>query len=128
MRKDAIRLEEERFQGIGGIDEYPSFHERHRIFPGILENQGPKTILDVAAGMGVVGRRIADSCDAELVCNDICPKCLSSMEKTGLRTVSFDIDNDEKAFPFPDKHFNAVIALASVTSENEQLSSFINLD
>jgi ubiquinone/menaquinone biosynthesis C-methylase UbiE len=115
MRKDAITLEEARFEGVAGLEDYPSFHERHRIFPMVLEVDQPKRILDLAAGMGVVGKRIAASaCSAELTCNDICPKCLQSLEKSGLKTSSFDIDNDEKAFPFPDGQFDAVIALATI--------------
>jgi len=36
------------------------------------------------------------------------------MEKIGLRTVSFDIDDNDSAFPFPDGYFDAVIALATI--------------
>lgn len=64
--------------------------------------------------MGVVGKRIQGFYNTELLCNDISPKCLASMEKSGLKTVSFDIDDNEKAFPFPDGHFDAVIALATI--------------
>jgi len=36
MRKDAKNVEESRLQGIEKIEDYPSFHERHRIFPQIF--------------------------------------------------------------------------------------------
>jgi ubiquinone/menaquinone biosynthesis C-methylase UbiE len=114
MRKDAIQLEEDRFQKISSVDEYDSFHERHRIFPAVFEKRKHSRIIDLAGGMGVVGRRIQGRYNADLICNDICPKCLSSMEKSGLKTVSFDIDDNETAFPFPDGHFDAVIALATI--------------
>lgn len=37
MRKDAIKLEELRLQNIESIEEYKSYHERHRIFPFIFK-------------------------------------------------------------------------------------------
>ena len=114
MRQDAISLEEERLQEIHELDDYESIHERHRIFPRILKNRHHKKILDISAGVGVVGKRIQDHYDAEVICNDICPKCLSIMQKLGLQTVSFDIDNKEKAFPFSDDHFDGIIALATI--------------
>lgn len=114
MRKDAIQLEETRLQGVNDIKDYPSFHERHRIFPSVFENREHKRILDVAAGVGVVGKRIQDNYRAELVCNDISPVCLKIMQRSGISTTSFDIDDNEHAFPFPDNHFDAVIALATI--------------
>lgn len=116
MRNDAIPLEEKRFEGvaIGSVEDYPSLHERHRIFPAVFENRRHERILDVAAGMGVVGKRIKDFSQAEILCNDICPTCLKTMRLLGLATTSFDIDNEAKNFPFPDGHFDAVIALATI--------------
>lgn len=114
MRKDAIQLEEKRFEAIDDITEYSSFHERHRIFPDIFEKRGHKRIIDLAAGMGVVGKRIQAGYKTSILCNDICPKCLNIMENQGLATTSFDIDDEEKAFPFSDGHFDAVIALATI--------------
>lgn len=114
MRKYAIQLEEKRFEGIRDIEDYPSFHERHRIFPAVFENRQHKRILDIGAGMGVVGQRIKDYYQAELLCNDISPTCLTSLEKLGIRTTSFDIDDAEKAFPFSDGYFDAIIALATI--------------
>jgi len=114
MRTDNITLEETRFDGINNLENYPSFHERHRIFPQIFENRKHGKILDIAAGMGVVGKKIKDSYNAEIICNDVCPTCLEVMNKNGLTTTSFDIDENEKNFPYPDKHFNAIIALATI--------------
>ena len=114
MRKDAIQLEETRLQGINDINDYPSIHERHRIFPTVFEDRKHKRILDIASGVGVVGKRIQDYYRAELLCNDISPVCLEIMQKSGISTTSFDIDDNEQAFPFPDNHFEAVIALATI--------------
>lgn len=114
MRNEAIELEELRLQDINDLSDYQAHHERHRIFPAVFENREQSRILDVAAGVGVVGKRIIDQYPAEMLCNDICPKCLQTLEKSGLKTVSFDIDDKEKAFPFADGHFDAVIALATI--------------
>ena len=114
MRKDTIQLEETRLQGINDIKDYPSFHERHRIFPAVFENREHKRILDIAAGVGIVGNRIQDHYKAELVCNDTSPTCLKTMRKLGITTTSFDIDDEKKDFPFPDDHFDAIIALATI--------------
>jgi 2-polyprenyl-3-methyl-5-hydroxy-6-metoxy-1,4-benzoquinol methylase len=114
MRNEAIQLEEQRLREISEVGDYQAIHERHRIFPAVFEDRQQSKILDVAAGVGVVGKRIKENYNAELLCNDICPKCLSTMEKIGLSTVTFDIDNHEKAFPFEDGHFDAVIALATI--------------
>lgn len=119
MRTDAISLEETRLQGVQDIGDYASIHERHRIFPAVFENRGHRKIMDVAAGVGVVGKRIQDGYEApdgglSLICNDICPTCLRVMEKNGLHTVSFSIDDKDRAFPFSDGTFDAVIALATI--------------
>lgn len=116
MRKDAIEVEEKRFSGVelSRIEDYPAFHERHRIFPSVFEDRQHKRILDIAAGMGVVGKRVQEGYSGEIMCNDICPKCLATMQRLGLPTVSFDIDNDEQDFPFPDNSFDAIVALATI--------------
>lgn len=119
MRTDAIKLEETRLKGIDRISDYCSIHERHRIFPAIFENRNHRKILDVAAGVGVVGKKIRDKYktpddELQLVCNDISSTCLKTLEETGLQTTSFDIDDEAKAFPFADEHFDAVIALATI--------------
>jgi len=81
MRKDATNVEETRLQGVEKIEDYPSFHERHRIFPGVFAGRNHKRILDVAAGVGCAARRIHDNYPAEMVCNDITPTCLRVLEQ-----------------------------------------------
>ncbi len=116
MRRDAIALEEERFRNVplATVEDYPAFHERHRVFPAVFEDRRHKRILDIAAGVGVVGKRIQEHYDGELWCNDISPTCLRAMESFGLQTSSFDIDDDQQPFPFPDGHFDALVALATI--------------
>lgn len=114
MSKDAVQLEETRLQGIKGIQNYPDFHERHRVIPAIFEDRGHKTILDVAAGVGCAAQRIHENYPADLLCNDITPTCLTILNQLGLRTVSFDLDDEERPFPFPDGQFDAIISLATI--------------
>jgi ubiquinone/menaquinone biosynthesis C-methylase UbiE len=113
MRVDAVRLEETRLQGVKSIQDYPDFHERHRVIPAIFENRQHKTILDVAAGVGCAAKRIKDNYPADLLCNDITPACLRILAQSGLATVSFNLD-DEQAYPFSDGQFDAVISLATI--------------
>lgn len=114
MRKDAVLIEEKRLHGIDGAEEFPDFHERHRVFPAVFENRQHKRILDIAAGVGYAAQRIHEQYPADLLCNDISPTCLTSLGKLGLATVSFDLDDPEQAFPLPDGHFDAIIALAII--------------
>ena len=114
MRTDAINLEEKRLEEVYGMEDYNSIHERHRIFPNVFNGKKINKILDISAGVGIVGKRIREKCEAELVCNDISPKCLEVMQQAGLKTVSFDLDDDRKAYPFPDKHFDAIISLSTI--------------
>jgi SAM-dependent methyltransferase len=114
MRKDATNVEETRLKGVEKIEDYPSFHERHRIFPGIFDGRTHKRILDVAAGVGCAARRIHDGYSAEMICNDLTPTCLRVLERQGLNTVSFDIDDDATVFPFSDGYFDAVVSLATI--------------
>jgi SAM-dependent methyltransferase len=114
MRKDAINVEEARLVEVGKIEDYPSFRERHRIFPGVFNGRNHKRILDIAAGVGGAARRIHDGYPAEMICNDITPTCLNILKQQGLNTVSFDIDDDATVFPFPDGYFDAVISLATI--------------
>lgn len=114
MRKDATNVEESRLEGVENIEDYPSFHERHRIFPEIFKGRSYKRILDVAAGVGCAARRIHNGYPGEITCNDITPTCLRLLEQGGLKTVSFDIDDDATPFPFPDGYFDAVISLATI--------------
>jgi len=112
--KTAVALEEDRLEHISTVDDYDMHHERHRIFPDVFENRNHKRILDVAAGIGVVGNRIKNNYKTELICNDISPTCLNSLKKLGIETCSFDLDDPNKPFPFPDKHFDAIIGLAVI--------------
>lgn len=114
MRKDAILVEEGRVQGVEKIEDYPSFHERHRIFPGVFDGRDHKRILDIAAGVGCTARRIHDGYSGEITCNDITPTCLRVLRQQGLKTVSFDIDDENSTFPFPDGYFDAVVSLATI--------------
>lgn len=114
MRTDSIRIEEQRIGSVHSISEYPSFHERHRVFPAVFENRHHTRVLDIASGVGVVGKRIIDHSNVDIVCNDISPSCLEVMKKEGIPVISFDIDDDTKSFPFTDGYFDAVISLASI--------------
>jgi SAM-dependent methyltransferase len=111
MSKDAIQLEEERLGGIDDIKDFTILKERHRIFPAAFESRQHRRILDIAAGVGCVAQKIRDNYPTDLICNDISPTCLKILNKLGMQTVSFDLDDSERAFPFPDGHFDAVIAL-----------------
>lgn len=114
MKEHAIELEENRLCEVNSIEDYPDYHERHRIFPAIFENRQHERILDVAAGVGCAAQRIHEKYPAELLCNDITPKCLNILNNLGLSTVSFDLDDEKHPFPFPDGHFDAVVALATI--------------
>jgi SAM-dependent methyltransferase len=114
MRNDATQVEESRLQGIEKIEDYPSFHERHRIFPSIFGNRNHKRILDVAAGVGCAARRIHDTYPGEIICNDITPTCLRVLRQQGLNVVSFDIDTENSPFPYEDGYFDAVVSLATI--------------
>jgi SAM-dependent methyltransferase len=97
------------------LDDYPWFHERHRVFPAVFEGRGHRRILDVAAGLGVVASRISRGYPHELlVGNDITPECLASLRRARLTAASFDLDDPEAAFPFRDGSFDAVVALATI--------------
>lgn len=114
MREDAIPIEEKRLYDVKKIEDYPSFHERHRVFPSVFENRHHKRILDISAGVGCVAQRIQQNYQTELICNDISPTCLNILNELGMSTVCFDIDDNDREFPFPDGHFDAVIALATI--------------
>lgn len=113
MTNVAIQLEEERLGGITDIEEYPAFHERHRVFPELFEMRGHRRVLDIAAGVGAIAKRISERYPAELICNDISPTCQKLLHKMGLKTVQFDIDALEP-FPFEDARFDAVIATVTI--------------
>jgi 2-polyprenyl-3-methyl-5-hydroxy-6-metoxy-1,4-benzoquinol methylase len=109
-----IELEERRLVAVETIEDYSSFHERHRIFPAVFEERGHQRILDSSAGVGCAAQRIHKCYSAELVCNDISPTCLRLLSDLGLSTVSFDLDASDKAYPFEDGEFDAVISLATI--------------
>jgi SAM-dependent methyltransferase len=114
MEKYAVQLEEARLLGTVGMHGYPDFHERHRVIPAIFEDRQHKMILDVAAGVGCAAQRIQENYPTNLLCNDITPTCLASLKQLGVPTVSFDLDNDERPFPFSDGHFDAILSLATI--------------
>lgn len=114
MRADAIEIEERRLAGVEDIRDYRWFKERHRIFPAVFEDRGHKRIIDLSAGVGCAARRIRDQYDSDIVCNDITPTCLKVLRKLGLTTVSFSIDDQGAAFPFPDGHFDCAISLVTI--------------
>ena len=114
MTDDPIKLEEQRLSGVGSVDDYGAFHERHRVFPAVFEGRSHKRIIDLSAGVGVVARNIQRGYSAQLLCNDISPKCLSLLGSLGLKTVSFDLDNAGTAFPLPDGSIDAAISLATI--------------
>lgn len=113
MKKDAINFEEKRLEDVETIQDYPDFHERHRVFPEIFEDRQHRKILDVAAGVGCAAQRIHAHYEAEILCNDITPRCLQILEKAGLPTISFDLDC-EQSYPFPDGNFDTVISLSTI--------------
>ncbi|MHC4176671.1 MAG: class I SAM-dependent methyltransferase [Planctomycetota bacterium] len=113
MRTDALKLEEERLDGVD-FETYPWLHERHRVFPAVLLDKPHGKILDLAAGMGVAAKRIQEGSHGRLICNDISPSCLRTLKQLGLETVSFDLDDPDTPFPFSDEEFDAVISLATL--------------
>ncbi|NCD32808.1 MAG: class I SAM-dependent methyltransferase [Spartobacteria bacterium] len=110
----AVGLEEERLKHISGVDDFDMFHERHRIFPAVFEDRNHKKIIDISAGIGAAAGRINAYYNAELICNDLSPKCLESLANMGLKTVSFDLDDDSVPYPFADSTFCAIISLATI--------------
>lgn len=114
MRKDAIKLEEARVADSNHPEAYPPFKERHRLFPAIFENRQHHRILDLAAGVGYVTQRLLAGYPANVICHDIDPSCLNILHKTGAPTLSFDIDNNDLAFPFTSGSFDAVISLVTI--------------
>ncbi len=116
MRTLAVQLEEQRLRGLEDLDQYPRVKDRHRVFPAVFEGRHHRRILDLSAGVGVVARRIRDLCpEAELVCNDIAPTCARLLEKLGLETHSFDLDDgSRRPYPFADGSFDAVLSLVTI--------------
>ena len=113
MRTDAIGIENDRLEGLDSAN-YPWFHERHRIFPEIFKDENYERILDIAAGMGIVAKKIQDGYPCFMVCNDISSEALRNLRTNGLNTISFDLDDPKISFPFRDGSFDAIISLATI--------------
>ena len=114
LRNPAVLLEEERLKDVLSVDDFNMFHERHRIFPAIFEDRRHKHIIDVSAGIGAAANRINNQYNAELLCNEICPKCLRSLKQLGLKTTSFDLDDAALSYPLENKSYDAIISLATI--------------
>ncbi len=114
MTARPVELEEQRLSAVGSLEEYGAFHERHRVFPAVFEDRAHRRIIDLSAGVGAVARNLRRDYGAQLLCNDISPKCLSLLGSLGLKTISFDLDDVEAPFPLPDGGFDAVISLATI--------------
>jgi SAM-dependent methyltransferase len=115
MRQDAMTLEDQRLSGIDSQDQYQSIHERHRIFPAVFEQRLHSRIIDLSAGVGIVGKRIKDKYTYdELICNDMSENAIRTMRNAGLETESFDLDIAEGTYPLETGHFDAVISLATI--------------
>lgn len=69
------------------------FHERHRIFPALFEERKHKKIIDISAGIGAVANRVNKYYNADIICNELSPKCIDSLQELGLKTMSFDLDD-----------------------------------
>lgn len=114
MRADAMSLEETRLKDVKVLDDYGMVHERHRIFPAIFGHHHPRRVIDISAGVGVVGTRIKEQYPCDLICNEMSPACLRLLHDNGLETSSFDLDTVEDRFPFPDGYFDAIVCLATI--------------
>lgn len=113
MRIDAQPLENERLRGLE-LENYPWYHERHRIFPQILMEKKYNRIIDISAGIGIVAKRIKELYGCTVIANDISVESLRSLRKLNLDTTSFDLDDSKSIFPFEDESFDAVISLATL--------------
>ncbi len=120
MRSDAQKIEDERLEGLD-LSNYPWFHERHRIFPEVLLDKGIEKVIDLAAGVGVVAKRIKDDGNFTIVSNDISEQALKSLRMHDLNPVSFDLDDPDKPFPFESGSFDGAVSLATI-------EHIINLD
>ncbi len=113
MRNDAILIEESRLSS--SLDQsYPPLHERHRVFPEIFENRNHKIILDVAAGIGYVAKKIYSQHQSFICANDISPTCLKTLYDEGIPTICYNLDIHFGSFPIANNSFDAVIALAVI--------------
>jgi SAM-dependent methyltransferase len=114
MREDSNTLEETRLKDVDQMDDYQSFHERHRIFPEVFEGRNHRRVIDIAAGVGCAAKRIQKGSSASVIVNDIAPKCLQILHDNGFPVLTFDLDDPESKFPFQDGSFDAVVSLATI--------------
>lgn len=113
-KNPAVALEEERLKDISSVEDFNMFHERHRIFPALFEDRNHERIIDMSAGIGAAAQRVHKYYNAELLCNEISPKCLHSLAQLGLKTTSFDLDDATKPYPLDAGSFDAVVSLATI--------------
>jgi ubiquinone/menaquinone biosynthesis C-methylase UbiE len=113
MREDSVALEDGRLEGYD-LENYPWVYERHRAFPEIFGQEKYGRILDIAAGIGLVAKRIHDNYPGKMICNDVAVQSLKSLRANGLTSVSFDLDDPVEFFPFQDASFDAIVSLATV--------------
>jgi len=113
-KADAIEVEESRLEGLEDLSDYPWFKERHRVFPAVFENRNHERIIDLSAGVGCAAIRVKEQYNDSIVCNDITPTCLKVLDRLGLETVSFSLDEPESPFPFADSSFDCVISLVTI--------------
>lgn len=112
MRVDAASLEASRMSNLT-MEDYPWIHERHRAFPEVFEDRKHSRIIDLAAGIGIIAKRIKESYDCDLVCNEIDPNCLQQLKSIGVKVTSFDLDSKDR-LPIRSNSFDAVLNLVTL--------------
>lgn len=112
MRADALKLEAGRMEQLT-IENYPWFHERHRAFPEVFEGRKHRKIIDLAAGIGIVAKRITEEYDCEMTVNEIDGSCLEQLRRLDVTCKSFDLDTG-KRLPLKDGSYDAVLSLVTL--------------
>jgi len=112
MRADAVSLEAGRMNDLT-IENYPWIHERHRAFPRVFEDRKHRRIIDLAAGIGIIAKRIKESYDCELACNEIDQSCLQQLNTLDVKVTSFDLDTNG-LLPLERNSFDAVLCLVTL--------------
>ena len=112
MRPDSKELDYNRTKKYS-LNEYPIIHERHRIFPEIFENRKHDKILDVSAGIGYFAKKIKETYDCDLTCNEVDPHCLEQLKALDVTITSMDLDTG-KPLPIEDKSYDAILCLATL--------------